>query len=91
MTLDFIFRLVLYSHEDVSFISICLNVLEEIKQFYLVMWFQKNRFETLFKGDDVKASIEMSNCENLVLYFSEKGKKLQCLLCFLVFSDQTIA
>ena len=52
------------------------SVFEEIKQFYLVMWFQKNRLETLFKGDDVKAFIKMSNCENLVLYFSEKGKKI---------------
>ena len=38
---DFIFRLVLYSREDVSFNSICLNVLEDIKQFYLLMWFNK--------------------------------------------------
>ena len=35
LTLDFIFRLVHYSREDVSFNSICLNVLEGIKQFYL--------------------------------------------------------
>ena len=35
-TLDFIFRLVLYSHEDVSFNIICLNVLEGIDQFLLV-------------------------------------------------------
>ena len=34
-TLDFIFRLVHYSREDVSFNSICLNVLEGIQQFYL--------------------------------------------------------
>ena len=55
VTLDFIFRLVLYSHEDVSFNIICLNVLEDIKQFYLLMWFKKNRPENMFKGDDVKA------------------------------------
>ena len=30
VTLDFIFRLVLYSHEDVSFNIICLNVFEGI-------------------------------------------------------------
>ena len=37
----FIFRLVLCSREDVSFSSICLNVLLGIKQFYLLMWFKK--------------------------------------------------
>ena len=42
VTLDFIFRLVLCSHEDVSFNSICLNVLEGVKQFFLLMWFKKN-------------------------------------------------
>ena len=70
VTLDIIFRLVLYSHEDVSFNIIFLNVLEGIKQFHLSMWFVKNRQETPFKGDNVKALIEMSNCENLVLYIS---------------------
>ena len=54
VTLDFIFRLVLYSREDVSFNIICLNVLEDIKQIYLLMSFKKNRLETPFKGDDVK-------------------------------------
>ena len=87
MTLDFIFRLVLYSREDVSFNSNCLNVLEDIKQFYLLMWFKKNRLETPFKGDDVKALIKTPNCENLVLYFSEKVKKFAVfamLFCFSV-------
>ena len=55
MTLDFIFRLVLCSRGDVSFNIICLNVLEGIKQFYLIMWFKKNRLETPFKDDNVKA------------------------------------
>ena len=55
VTLDFIFRLVLYSHEDVSFNIIFLNVLEGIIQFHLSMWFKKNRLETQFKGDNVKA------------------------------------
>ena len=54
VTLDFIFRLVLCSHEDVSFNSICLNVLEDIIQFYLSMWFKKSRLETLFKSDSEK-------------------------------------
>ena len=70
MTLDFIFRLVLYSHEDVSLIIIFVNVLKGITQFHLSMWFKKNRLETPFKGDNVKAFINTSNCENLVLYFS---------------------
>ena len=70
VTLDFIFRLVLHSHEDVSFNIIFLNVLEGIKQFHLSMRFKKNRLETPFKGDNVKALIKTSNCENVVLYFS---------------------
>ena len=36
VTLDFIFRLVHCSSEDVSSNIICLNVLEGIKQFYLL-------------------------------------------------------
>ena len=51
MTLDFIIRLMHCSREDVSFNSICLNMLEDIKQFYLLLWFKKTRLETLFKGD----------------------------------------
>ena len=70
LTLDFIFRLVLYSHEDVSFNIIFLNVLEGIIQFHLSMWFKKTQIETPFKGDNVKAVIKTSNCVNLVLYFS---------------------
>ena len=70
VTLDFIFWLVLYSHEDVSFNIIFLDVLEGIKQFHLSMRFKKTRLETPFKGDNVKALTKTSNCENLVLYFS---------------------
>ena len=62
----------LCSREDVPFSSICLNVLEGIKQFYLLMWFKKTQLETPFKCDNVKALIKTSNCENLVLCFSEK-------------------
>ena len=76
MTLDFIFRLVHCSSEDVSFNIICLNVLAGIKQFYLLMWIKKTRLETPFKGDNVKALVETSNCENFVLYFSEKVQKI---------------
>ena len=53
VTLDFIFRLAHCSSEDVSFNSICLNVLEGIKQFYMLMWFKKTRLEKPFKGDNV--------------------------------------
>ena len=54
VTLDFIFWLMLYSHEDVSFNIIFLNVMEGIKQLHLSMWLKKNRLETPFKGDNVK-------------------------------------
>ena len=76
MTLEFVFWLVLFSREDVLFNIICLNVLEGIKQFYLLMWFKKNQPEIPFKGDNVKALSKTSNCENLVLYFSEKVQKI---------------
>ena len=52
-TLDFIFRLVHCSSEAVLFNSICLNVLEGIKQFDLLVWFKKTRLEIPFKGDNV--------------------------------------
>ena len=82
VTLDFIFRLVHCSSKDVSFNSICLNVLECIKQFYSLMWFGKTRLETPFKGDNVKTS----NCENLVLYFSEKVQKIAAFAMLVWFS-----
>ena len=85
LTLNFIFRLVLYSHEDLSFNIICLIVFEDIKEFYLLLWFKKNRLETPFKVDDVNALIKTSNCENLFPYFSGKVQKLQHLLCFFGF------
>ena len=86
MTLDFIFRLVHCSREDVSFNSICLNLLEAIKKFCLLMWFKKNRLETQFKGDNVKALVKTSNCENLVLYFSEKIQKIAAFVMLFWFS-----
>ena len=76
VTLDFIFQLLHCSSEDVSFNSFCLHVLEDIKQFYLLLWFKKTRLETPFKGNNVKALVKTSNCENLVLYFSEKVQKI---------------
>ena len=51
-------------------------MLEGIKQFYLLMWFKKIRLETPFKGENVKTLVKTSNCENLVLYFSEKDQKI---------------
>ena len=86
VTLDFIFLLVHCSSEDDSYNSICLNVLEGIKQFYLLMWFKKIRLETPFKGDNVKALVKTSICENLVLYFSEKVQKIASFAIFFWFS-----
>ena len=86
VALDCIFRLVYCSSEDVSFNSICLNVLEGIRQFYLFTWFKKTPLETLFKGDNVKTLVKMSNCENLVLYFSEKIKKIAVFTMLFWFS-----
>ena len=86
VTLDFIFRLVHCSSRDVSFKSICLNVLEGIKQFYLLMWFKKTRLETPFKGDNVKALVKTSNCETWSFISQRKFRKLQDLLCFFWFS-----
>ena len=86
VTLDFIFRLVHCSSEDVSFTIICLNVLEGIKQFYLLMWYKKTRLETPLKGDNVKALVKTSNCENLVLYFSENVQKSAAFAMYFWFS-----
>ena len=86
VTLDFIFRLVHCSCEDVSFNIICLNVFEGIKQFYLLMWFKKTRLETPFKGDNVKALVKTSNCENLVFYISEKDQKIAAFALLFWFS-----
>ena len=76
VTLEFIFWLVHCCSEDVSFNSISLNVLGGIKQFYLLIWFKKTQLETPFKGDNVKALVKTSNCENLALYFSAKVQKI---------------
>ena len=54
VTLDIIFRLVLCGRENVSFNSICLNVLEGIKQFYLLMWFKKTRLKHCLKAITLK-------------------------------------
>ena len=55
------------------------------------MLFKKTQLETPFKADNVKALVKTSNCDNLVLYFSEKDQKIAAFaMLFLVFSDQTI-
>ena len=82
VTLDFIFQLVLCSCEDVSFNIMCLNLFEDIKQIYLLMWFKKN---WPFKCDNVISLIKTSNCENLVLYFSEKVQKIAAFAMFFGF------
>ena len=60
--------------------------MESIKPFYLLMWFKKTRLETPFKGDNVKALVKTSNCENLVLYFSEKIQKIAAFAMLFWFS-----
>ena len=82
MTLDFIFRLVHCSSEDVSFNSICLNVLEGIKQFYLLMWFKKIRLETtLFCGSfSLFVFRGTRSCRFLAALWSPSGKGLTSLL-----------
>ena len=85
VTLDFIFRLVLYSHEDVSFNIIFLNVLEGIKQFNLSMWFKNTRLETPFKGDNVKALIKRQIVKTWSFISLRQFRKLQHLLCFFDF------
>ena len=71
--LDFISQLALCSREDVSFSIVCLNVLEYLKQFNLLMGFKKTR---LVKMRQRKGINKRSNCENLVDFFSEIVQKI---------------
>ena len=82
MTLYFFFRLVLYGREDVSFNIICLDVLEDIKPFYLLMWLKKNQLETPFKGDDVKAFIKPQIVKTWSFISLRKFRKLQIAILF---------
>ena len=50
------------------------------------MLFKKTRLETPFKADNVKALVKTSNCENLVLYFSEKDQKIAAFAMLFWFS-----
>ena len=61
-------------------------MLEGIKQLHLLMRLKKTRLETGFKGDNVKALVKTSNCENLVLYFSEKVQKIAAFAMLFWFS-----
>ena len=47
---------------------------------------QKTQLETLFKGDNVKAFVKTSNCENMVLYFSQKVQKIAAFAMLFWFS-----
>ena len=85
VTYDFIFRLMLCSHEDVSFTIICLNVLEGTKKDFLALWFKKDRIETPFKGDNLNALIKCLIVKNWSFISLRKDRKLQHLLCFFGF------
>ena len=50
------------------------------------MRYKKSRIETPFEGDDVKALLKTSNCENFGRYFSEKVKKNAVFAMFFLFS-----
>ena len=47
---------------------------------------RKKRLETPFKGDNVKSLIKTSNCEKMVLYFSEKVQKIAAFAVLFWFS-----
>ena len=73
----------LCSSKDVSFNNICLNVLEGIKQLYLLMWFNQYRLVTPFNGDNVK----VAKCDYLVHYFLKEAQQIEAfavLFCFSV-------
>ena len=85
-TLDFIFLLVHCGSEDVSFNSICLNVLEA--SVLLVVVVQETRLETPFKGDNVKALVKRPIVKTWSFISLRKFRKLQyleswllCLIC----------
>ena len=91
-TIYFIFRLDLCSHEAVSFTFLSQCVRRHQTVLLVNVAQEKKRLETSFKCDNVKALIKMSNCENMVLHFSEKVQKIAAFaMLVLFFSDQTIA
>ena len=85
VTLDFIVRVVLYSHEDVSFNIIFLNVSEGIKQFHLSMWFKKTQLETPFKGDYVKALIKRQSVKTWSFILLDSSENCSICCAFFLF------
>ena len=90
MTYNFIFRLVLYSHEGVSFNIIVQNILEGIKQLNLSFGFKKKRLETPFKCDNVKALIKTPIVKIGPVFLSESSENCSICYAFWVFSDQSL-
>ena len=79
VTLDFILRLVLYSHEDCfiqHYFSDCIS---------LVNLVQEKSTKTSFIGNNVNALIKTSNCEILSFISLRQFRKLQHLLCLFGF------
>ena len=64
--------------------TVLSECVERHKAVYFLMWSKKKRLETPFKGDNVKDLIKTSNCENLVLHFSEKNAAFAVLFLFSV-------
>ena len=85
VTLDFTFRFVHCSSEDVSFNSNCLNGLEGIEQFYLLMCFKKTRLETPLKCVNVKSLVKRQIVKTSSFISLRKFRKLQHLHCFFCF------
>ena len=52
----------------------------------LVNVVHENPTRTPFKGDNVKALVKTSNCENMVLYFSKKVQKIAAFAMLFWFS-----
>ena len=92
--LDFIFRSVFRSCEDVSFNIICLAVLVDIKQSHSLMWFENCQLKTPFKCDIVHALIKASIAKTLIIIsrgkFSKKQYYSNICCAFLVLGVKTI-
>ena len=56
----------------------------------LVNVVQEKKTRNTVKGDDVKAFTKASNCENVVLYFSEKVQKMSAFAMLFWFSVQSL-
>ena len=80
VTLDFIFRLVVCSTEDVLFNISCLDELEGIEQLYVLMWFNKSQLDTPFKCEYIKVLMW-----TLGPLFSKNVHQIAAFLCFFGF------